>query len=96
MESNEGGESSKELSSPIILPLTSLRISEGNRSSLTGHWLLARTFLGLPARPFGPRPKLLRGTFFPLTICPHSCSQLPNNNGGLVPVALGLLPSKKA
>jgi hypothetical protein len=65
MENNEGGESSKKLSPQRILPLTSLRISEGKKSSPTGHWLLVGMYLGLPARPFSSRPKLLGGGFLP-------------------------------
>ncbi len=43
-----------------------------NSSSSTGHWLLVGMFLGLPARPFGPRPKLLGGGGF----SPHNLSTL--------------------
>jgi hypothetical protein len=65
MENNEWGESSKKLSPPRTLPLKSLRISEGKRSSPTSHWLPIGMILGLPAGPFGPRPKLLGGGLFP-------------------------------
>jgi hypothetical protein len=46
MENNEGGKVSKKLSPPRTLPLTSLRISEGKRSSPTGIGSSLGRFLG--------------------------------------------------
>ncbi len=58
--------------------------------SLPGHFLDSQQ--GLLAQD----QNYLGGGLFPLTICSHSCSQLPNNDRGSVPGASGSLPSKQA
>jgi hypothetical protein len=59
MEINEGGESSKKLSPPRTLLLTSLRISERKRSSptLAPCWDISWT----PSKAFWPKAKTIRG-----------------------------------
>jgi hypothetical protein len=67
-----GGKGSKKLSPPRILPLTSLRISEGKRSSPTGPLAPCWAVSQAPNKAFWPKTKTIGGGPF----TPHNLSEV--------------------